>query len=184
MAMTFDTLEGYLEHDEVAFARHESCLEVVFTTNRFVNLENGRESLRVLIAVSEGGDTVDFCAPRLYDLRTAASPAAVCEMLASINFQTRSFRWEVDRRDGEVRGMVTVPLAGGTLTHEAFRRLLALLPRTVDLWHPVIERVIATGVLPPAPPSHTDPRLEQAYEDAGGLEGLREIFKRFGQDGG
>lgn len=46
----------------------------------------------------------------------------VYQRLASINFQTRSFRWEVDRRDG-------------------------------------------------------DPRFEQAYEDAGGMDGLREILK-------
>ena len=184
MATTYEDLQGYLEHDEVVYGRLDNCLEVVFSTNQFVNQHDGRDTLRVLIAVGEGGESVDFCAPRLYDLRTAAAPTAVCEMLASINFQTRSFRWEVDRRDGEVRGTISAPLAGGELTHEAFRRLLALMPRTVDFWHPVIQRVFATGTLPPAPPNRTDPRLEQAYDDAGGLDGLREIFKRFGPEGG
>jgi hypothetical protein len=108
----------------------------------------------------------------------------VYQRLASINFQTRSFRWEVDRRDGEVRGTIGVPLAGGVLTLDAFRRLLLFMPRTVDFWHPVIQRVFATGELPPAPPSRTDPRLEQVYDDAGGLDGLREIFKRLRPDGG
>lgn len=132
MASTLGTLENYLEQDDVLHARFDNCLEVVFSTNQFVNLHDGRETLQVLIAVTQDGDSVDFCAPRLYDLRTAAAPTAVCEMLASINFQTRSFRWEVDRRDGEVRGTISAPLAGGALTHGAFRRLLALMPRTVD----------------------------------------------------
>jgi hypothetical protein len=183
MATTYEVLEGYLEQDEVIYKRLEHCLEVVFPTHQFVNQHNGRDTLHVLIAVSEGGESVDFCAPRLYDLRTAASPTAVCEMLASVNFQTRTFCWEVDRRDGEVRGTISTRLAGGLLTHEAFRRLLSLIPRTVDFWHPVIQRVFTTGTLPPAPTTATDPRLEQAFDDAGGLEGLREIFKRLGSDG-
>lgn len=184
MAMTYELLEDYLRQDDVEYARLEACLEVVFVTNQFVNQHNGRQTVQVLIAISAEGESVDFCAPRLYDLRTAAAPTAVCEMLASINFQTRSFRWEVDRRDGEVRGTISAPLAGGILTHAAFRRLLTLMPRTVDFWHPVIQRVFATGTLPPAPPTATDPRLAQAFEDAGGLDGLREIFKRFGPDAG
>jgi len=47
----------------------------------------------------------------------------------------------------------------------------------------VIQRVISTGMLPPAPSTAVDPRLERALEDAGGLDGLREIFKRFGRQG-
>lgn len=184
MATTYEALQGYLEQDEVAYQRLDSCLEVVFPANQFVNQLNGRESLHMLIVVGEEGESVEFLAPRLYDLRSAVAPTAVCEMLASINFQTRTFRWEVDRRDGEVRATISAPLEGGALTHAAFRRLLALMPRTVDFWHPVIQRVFATGMLPPLPPSRTDPRLEQAYEDAGGLEGLREIFKRLRPDGG
>jgi len=184
MATTYDDLQGYLDRDEVVYARLEHCIEVVFSTNQFVNQRDGRGALHVLIAIGDGGESVDFCAPRLYDLRTAAVSTAVCELLASINFQTRTFRWEVDRRDGEVRGTISARLAGGELTHDAFRRLLGLMPRTVDFWHPVIQRVFTTGTLPPAPPSRTDSRLEQAYDDAGGLEGLREIFKRFGTDAG
>ena len=182
MATTYEVLEGYLEQDEIVYAHLEHCLEVVFSTNQFVNQHNGRESLQVLVAIAEEGGSVDFCAPRLYDLRTAAAPTAVCELLASINFQTRSFRWEVDRRDGEVRGTISAPLAGGLLTHGAFRRLLTLMPRTVDFWHPLIQRVFTTGTLPPAPSTASDPRLAQAFDDAGGLDGLREIFKRFGRD--
>ena len=184
MALTYDHLAGYLEEDGLEFARHDEFIEVVFETNQFHNQHNGRPAVRVLIAIGDGGESVDFCAPRLYDLRTAAVPTAVCELLASINFQTRSFRWEVDRRDGEVRGTITNSLAGGRLTHEAFRRLLSLMPRTVDFWHPVIQRVFTTGTLPPAPSTATDPRLAQAFDDAGGLDGLREIFKRFGPEGG
>jgi len=184
MAMTQEQIADYLEVDGLEFARHDEFIEVVFETNQFVNQHDGRSAVRVMIVIGDGGESVDLCAPRLYDLRTAAVSTAVCELLASINFQTRSFRWEVDRRDGEVRGTIRAPLAGGLLTHEAFRRLLSLMPRTVDFWHPVIQRVFATGRLPPAPSTATDPRLAQAFDDAGGLDGLREIFKRFGQENG
>lgn len=184
MAMTYELIERYLDEDGVEYTRAESFLRVVFATNQFVNQQDGRASLPVLIAIAEGGESVDLCSSRLYDLRTAASAAAVCEMLAAINFQTRSFRWEVDRRDGEVRGTISARLAGGVLTHEAFRRLLGLMPRTVDFWHPVIQRVFATGTLPPAPAPVNDPRLNQVLEDAGGLEGLREIFRRFNEGAG
>lgn len=184
MAMTYEQIEGYLDRDEVEYTRLDTCLQAVVATNHFVHHPDARPALQVFIAIAEEGESVALCAPRLYDLRVAVAPTAVCEMLASINFQTRSFRWEVDRRDGEVRGMISVPLGGGVLTHDAFRRLLWLMPRTVDFWHPVIQRVFATGTLPPAPPTATDPRLAQAFDDAGGLEGLREIFKRFGTDAG
>jgi len=183
MPMTYELLEGYLDEDGVEYSRLESCLEVVFSTRQFVDPDSGRETLRVLATIDEDGESVGLWAPRIYDLRTAVAPAVVCELLASINFQIRSFRWEVDRRDGEVRGTIRVPLAGGVLTHAAFRHMLSLMPRTIDFWHPVIQRVFATGTLPPAPPAVVDPRLAQAFEDAGGLEGLREIFKRFGQGG-
>jgi hypothetical protein len=184
MATINEDLEGYLEHDEAVYGRLETCLEAVFSMNQFVNQHNGREAIHVLIAVGEEGESVDFYAPRLLDLRTATVPTAVCELFASINFQTRSFRWEIDRRDGEVGGAISAPLAGGALTHEAFQRLLSLMPRTVNLWQPVIQRVFTTGTLSPAPATATDPRLAQACDNAGGLDGLREIFKRFGPESG
>lgn len=181
MPTTYEQLERYLTEDEVAYERVESGLQVLFATNHYMNQQDGRQSLPVYVFVADDGDAVDIVAPRVYDLRTAVHAGAVCELLLSINFQTRSFRWEVDRRDGEVRGRLSPPLGGAPITHEAFRRLLGLMPRTVDFWHPVIQRVIATGTLPPPPPSfRTDPRLERAIEDAGGLDGLRDLFKPFG----
>lgn len=179
MAVSYDQLAGYLDDEGLVYSRDEASIDVVFAMNNFVNQQDGGHSLHVLVEISDDGSAVGFRCPWLYDLRTAVSQAAVCELLASINFQTRSFRWEVDRRDGEVRGTIIAPVGGTTLAKDSFHRLLSLMPRTIDFWHPVIQRTITTGKLPPPPPP-VDPRLEQAVEDAGGLEGLREIFRRFG----
>jgi hypothetical protein len=103
MAVSYDQLAGYL--DDVGFHYHRpgSAIEVLFGTNHFVNPQDDTHALDVFIAIDDDASAVRFTVPRVNDLRTAANHGAVCELLASINLQTRSLRWEVDRLDGEVR---------------------------------------------------------------------------------
>lgn len=178
MGTSIEQVEAFLEAEDVPFTRTENALKVVCGMRSFVSHHTGDHAMEMFLDVSDSGESIEIYCPRLYDLRLAVNPGAVCELLMSLNYQSRMLVWELNRSDGEIRVTVGLAIEDGELAPGTLRQILSIVPKAVDYWHSTIARAISTGELPPPAPSRYEPRLEDLVKDAGGIDQLRELFNR------
>ena len=133
--------------------------------------------MQLLITLSDEGSLLTVMAPYVYHLDQAKRPAAFYEYLVELNYRIKVAHFQVDRRDGEVACVASVPVDNSNLSIDAFQKLLYSVPLVVDFHHKQTKAVLKTGKLPPVPKV---PRLDPGFADllmrvGGSLAKLRQI---------
>jgi len=136
--MSPEQLEGYLRRLELKFDQPEGdgldgTFLLGFDTESYESaLPPGGKLVRLILSIRKQGEILSVQAPFLYDANEAADPKALYECLLDINYAVDGFHFEVDRRDGEVRGACSIPIRDSNLSFDAFRKLLFAIPVAVD----------------------------------------------------
>ena len=147
MPVNLEQLEGFFVEAGLKYRLEEAGhLLTGFATASYEHAD-GRAGVAVAVSVSEDGELVEFIAPGLYDARQCRDPGKLFQALLDISLRTKLVRFEHDPDDGEIRCTVSYPVEDGSLTRRQFRRMLEVIPRTIDRWHPVIRLAIEQGVV-------------------------------------
>jgi len=181
--MTPEQLEGYMNRLNLSY-RHDDepgpngTLFSHFATRWYRSMmpPSGKR-MQLLITLSDEGSLLTVMAPYVYHLDQAKRPAAFYEYLVELNYRIKVAHFQVDRRDGEVACVASVPVDNSNLSIDAFQKLLYSVPLAVDFHHKQTKAVLKTGKLPPVPKV---PRLDPGFADllmrvGGSLAKLREI---------
>lgn len=174
--MTPEQLEGYMKRLNLSYSYDDEpgpngVLFTHFATRWYRSaMPPFGKQLRLLVMLSDGGSLLSVLALYVYHLDQAKRPAAMYKYLIELNYRIKLAHFQVDRRDGEVACMASVPVDNSNLSLDAFRKLLYSVPLVVDVHHKQARVVMKTGKLPPVPKI---PRLDPGYADllmrAGGL---------------
>jgi hypothetical protein len=181
--MTPEQLEGYMNRLNLSY-RHDDepgpngTLFSHFATRWYRSMVPPfGKRMQLLITLSDEGSLLTVMAPFVYHLDQAKRPAAFYEYLVELNYRIKVAHFQVDRRDGEVACVASVPVDNSNLSIDAFQKLLYSVPLVVDCHHKQTKAVLKTGKLPPVPKV---PRLDPGFADllmrvGGSLAKLREI---------
>jgi hypothetical protein len=181
--MTPEQLEGYMNRLNLSY-RHEDeagpngTLFSHFATRWYRSMMPPfGKRMQLLITLSDEGSLLTVMAPFVYHLDQAKRPAVFYEYLIELNYRIKVAHFQVDRRDGEVACVASVPVDNSNLSIDAFQKLLYSVPLVVDCHHKQTKAVLKTGKLPPVPKI---PRLDPGFADllmrvGGSLAKLREI---------
>jgi hypothetical protein len=181
--MTPEQLEGYMKRLNLSY-RHDDepgpngTLFSHFATRWYRSMMPPfGKRMQLLISLSDEGSLLTVMAPFVYHLDQAKRPAAFYEYLIELNYRIKVAHFQVDRRDGEVACVASVPVDNSNLSIDSFQKLLYSVPLVVDCHHKQTKAVLKTGKLPPVPKI---PRLDPGFADllmrvGGSLAKLREI---------
>lgn len=177
MPIPVEAIQGFLIRADLKFATNDQGANgqfmLSFETHRYVN-PSGEKSLMLLVTVAEDGGYLEIAAVNMYSANDAKDIGKLCEFLMSQNFATKLLRWELDRSDNEVRATVEVAPLDGSITFNAFMRMLMTFPIMADGLHPMITKVMSTAKLPP--PARVNKRLRDLVRRAGGIAALEKII--------
>lgn len=181
--MTPEQLEGYMKRLNLSYQHEDEAgpngaFFSHFETRWYRSaMPPFGKRIRVLVLLSDNGSLLTVWAPYVYMLEQAKRPAAFYEYLVELNYRIKVAHFQVDRRDGEVACVASVPVEGSNLSIDAFRKLLYSVPLVVDFHHKEAKAVMKTGKLPPVPKiPRLDPGVAELLERVGGsLARLREI---------
>jgi hypothetical protein len=103
--------------------------------------------LGIVIKLSEDGEYVQFVTPQLLQVPEHPHKAALLQTMLHICYEKKMLRFEYDRRDGEVRAAIELPLKDMPLTDRLFDRCLSGLIFLVDQQAmPRLQAVLETGI--------------------------------------
>ena len=148
MPLNAEQIEAFLVESDLKYRLEEDGrLLTGFITNCYEN-DEGVRGIVIIVSVDEGGEFLEFTAPRLYDAsRCHADRGKLFQVLLDITRRSKLVRFDHDPEDGEICASVTFPVEDGVLTRRQFRRMLEAIPTMVDRWHPVIDLAIDQGVV-------------------------------------
>ena len=180
--MTPEQIEGYLRRLEVRYSHDDEpgpdgVFHVRFRTVSYRSKLPPRDKqLQLLVRLSNNGELLTLSAPYVYLLGDAKHRGAFCEYLLDLNFRIKVAQFQVDRRDGEVACVASVPVEKSNLSFEAFQRLLYVIPFVVDFHHEETRAVMKKGKLPPVPKvPQIDLMIADVLQRVGSVAKLREI---------
>jgi hypothetical protein len=181
--MTPEQLEGYMKRLNLSYRHNDEpgpngTLFSHFATRWYRSMMPPfGKRMQLLITLNDEGSLLTVMAPYVYHLDQAKRPAAFYEYLIELNYRIKVAHFQVDRRDGEVACVASVPVDNSNLSIDAFQKLLYSVPLVVDCHHKQTRAVLKTGKLPPVPKiPQLDPGLADLLTRVGGsLAKLREI---------
>jgi len=178
MPVPVEAIQSYLMRAGLKFATNDEGLNgqfiLSFQTKRYTN-PVGVKSLTLFVTVAEDGKYLEIAAVGMYFAKKAKSVGKLAEFLLGQNYTTKLLRWELDRTDHEVRATIEVAPVDGSITFDAFMRMLMLFPLLADSMHHDISKVMATAKLPT--PTRIDKRLQELVRRAGGVQGLERLVR-------
>lgn len=188
MPTTVDQLKSICESLEIKLKpnpEQERTFYAWFETGNYVN-GKGEKLLFVVFKLSENGHYLEVFAPEVYNLKGSRSKGHALAVLAEMAFRTRSLQCEFDNNDGEVRYSVDHWIMDTQLSAKQVDRLVEVLLRCADAYHPVIVKAKDEGKIdfdcewqPPAAPATPEavtPELADLLRRAGGAEGLARLL--------
>lgn len=106
----------------------------------------GGETYGLVIDPVEEKEVLLFHVPRVLSAPPGRTPSnCLLELLMAlgrINYQIILGKFSYDPRDGEVRFSVTMPTDKNTLTYEQFEHCMGVITRTVERYHPLLEKIV------------------------------------------
>jgi hypothetical protein len=102
--------------------------------------------LAIALQLSEDGECLQFQAPRLLSIKDSVFKGVAFQTLLALNHQIKLLSFEYDPIDGEVRGVIELPIEDTGLSAQQFDRCLDQLVTMVDrVAIPRLREVLATG---------------------------------------
>lgn len=171
-----EAVNGFLLRAGLKFAANDEGdngqFVLSFKTRHYMN-PVGEKSLTLFVTIGEDGKYLEIAAVGMYSAKKAKDLGALAVFLLGQNYTTKLLRWELDRTDNEVRATIEVAPVDGSVTFDAFMRMLMLFPVIADSVHHDISKVMTTGKLPT--PIRIDKRLQELVRRAGGVRGLERL---------
>lgn len=164
MATTIEELKSFLDAEKLSYDHEpgDGYIRTGFRTDNYQN-KDGRNSLRLVIELIEGGEFIKFMAPCAYFMPKEASTyhkMALFQTLLQISWQTKMVQFEYDLDDGEIRANIEFPLMDSHLTQRQMRRCLMALANIIDDYHDRIQDAIRSGITP-----ESDKDERRAFEE-------------------
>lgn len=189
MPTTVDQLKSICESLEIKLKpnpEQERTFHAWFETGNYVN-DKGEKLLVLVFELNENGHYLEILAPEVYNLKGSRSKGHALAVLTEMAFRTRSLQCEFDNNDGEVRYSVDHWIMDTQLSAQQVDRLVEVLLRCADAYHPVIVKARDEGKIdfdcqwqPPAAPETAEqavtPELADLLRRAGGAEGLARLL--------
>ena len=173
-----EAIEGFLMQAGLKYVSQDQGANgqfiVTFATKRYVN-PVGEKVLGLILTIGEEGRYLEITAVQMYSANDAKDVGKIAEFLLGENHQQKLIRWELDRSDNEIRATAEVAPCDGSITFDAFMRMLMVFPCTADRLHPAITKVMTTAELPS--PMVTDRRVSDLVRRAGGIKALEKLVR-------
>jgi hypothetical protein len=153
---------------------------VIFSTDSYVNPE-GENKLLIVVKLSQDGEYLEVVAPSAYAVRECKFKGAVFAAFLHFTYMTKYVQFEYDPEDGEIRLSADFPVCDGTITALQLEPLLHSICATLEQFHPVIVRAMATGRVDMALATRNEPtpqlpeEIAKLIEQIGGVDELRKL---------